>query len=75
VVAEPGLRARGLFYRMTAEDGRAVPQVNTGIRLDGAANAPRAAPPRLGEHGPEVLRTLLGKSEDEIGRLADAGVI
>jgi crotonobetainyl-CoA:carnitine CoA-transferase CaiB-like acyl-CoA transferase len=60
---------------MTTDDGRAVPQVNTGIRLDGAANAPRSAPPRLGEHGPEVLRRLLGRSEDEIRRLQAAGVI
>jgi crotonobetainyl-CoA:carnitine CoA-transferase CaiB-like acyl-CoA transferase len=75
VAADPGLRARGLFYRMSTADGREVPQVNTGIRVDGAANAPRTAPPRLGEHGHEVLRSLLDKSDDEIRRLAAAGVI
>jgi crotonobetainyl-CoA:carnitine CoA-transferase CaiB-like acyl-CoA transferase len=75
VVADPGLRARGLFYRMAAPDGRTVPQVNTGIRLDGAANAPRSAPPRLGEHGEEILRTLLGKSDEEIRHLQAAGIV
>jgi crotonobetainyl-CoA:carnitine CoA-transferase CaiB-like acyl-CoA transferase len=74
-VADPGLRERGLFYRMSTPDGRRVPQVNTGIRLDGAPNAPRSAPPRLGEHGREVLRSLLGKSDDEILGLETAGII
>ncbi len=46
VAADPNLLARGLFYRMSCQDGRQVPQVNTGIRVDGAANAPRSAPPR-----------------------------
>ncbi len=75
VVADPGLRARGLFYRMTAPDGREVPQVNTGIRLDGVANAPRSAPPRLDQHGRQLLRSLLGKSEEEIARLEAAAVL
>ncbi len=75
VAADPGLRARGLFYRMSCPDGREVPQVNTGIRLDGAANAPRSAPPRLGEHGEEILRSLLGKDDDEITDLQAAGIL
>ena len=75
VAADPGLRARGLFYRMSAPDGRELPQVNTGMRLDGAANAPRFAPPRLDEHGRQLLRLLLGKSDQEIARLEAAGVL
>ncbi len=75
VAADPGLRTRGLFYRMTAPDGRELPQVNTGIRLDGAANAPRLAPPRLDEHGRELLRALLGKSDEEVARLQAAGIV
>ncbi len=75
VAADPGLRARGLFYRMTAADGRELPQVNTGIRIDGEANAPRSAPPRLAEHGDDILRALLGKSDEEIARLRAAGVL
>jgi crotonobetainyl-CoA:carnitine CoA-transferase CaiB-like acyl-CoA transferase len=35
----------------------------------------RLAPPLLGQHTTEVLRTLLGKSEAEIARLRAAGVI
>ena len=52
-----------------------MPQVNTGIHLDGAANAPRSAPPKLGEHGEAILRALLGKSDDEIARLQAAGIV
>ncbi|MDQ4059796.1 MAG: CoA transferase, partial [Pseudomonadota bacterium] len=48
VSADPELLRRGLFYRL-AQDGREVPQVGTAIRLDGAANVPRSAPPRLGQ--------------------------
>jgi len=69
------LRERGLFYRMSAADGRQVPQVNSGIQVDGAANAPHSAPPRLGKHGREVLRCLLHKSDDEIEGLEAAGII
>jgi crotonobetainyl-CoA:carnitine CoA-transferase CaiB-like acyl-CoA transferase len=75
VVADPGLRERGLFYRMVREDGREVPQVNTGIRIDGEANTPRRPPPALAEHGAEVLRSVLGKSDDDIARLRAEGII
>jgi crotonobetainyl-CoA:carnitine CoA-transferase CaiB-like acyl-CoA transferase len=75
VAVDPGLRERGLFYRMACEDGREVPQVNTGVRVDGEANAPRRPPRALAEHGLEVLRSLLGKSDDDIARLREAGII
>jgi crotonobetainyl-CoA:carnitine CoA-transferase CaiB-like acyl-CoA transferase len=55
VATDPGLRERGLFYRMVCKDGREVPQVNTGVRIDGEANAPRRAPPALAEHSAEIL--------------------
>jgi crotonobetainyl-CoA:carnitine CoA-transferase CaiB-like acyl-CoA transferase len=75
VAADPDLRERGLFYRMVCEDGREVPQVNTGVRIDGEANAPRRPPPALAEHGAELLRSILGKSDDDIARLRAAGIV
>jgi crotonobetainyl-CoA:carnitine CoA-transferase CaiB-like acyl-CoA transferase len=75
VAADPDLRERGLFYRMAGEHGSGVPQVNTGFRVDGAANAPHAAPHRLGEHGEAILRSLLGKSDDQIRHLKAAGIL
>jgi crotonobetainyl-CoA:carnitine CoA-transferase CaiB-like acyl-CoA transferase len=70
IAADPELIARGLFYRL----GKA-PQVGTGIQLDGEANAPRNLAPRLGADTADVLRGLLGKSDEEIARLRAVRVI
>lgn len=75
VSSDAGLLERGLFYRMATQGGHALPQVNTGIRIDSRANAPRRAPPKLGVDDTAILRSLLGKSDHEIGRLRDAGII
>ena len=73
--ADGELLARGLFYRLDADGGEPVPQINTAIQLDGAANAPRTPPPGLGDDGAVVLRELLGRTDDEIAALAADGVI
>ena len=76
VAADPGLRERGLFYRM-ARDGRrarcrrSIPASTSTAR----ANAPRRPPPALGEHTADVLRSVLGKSDDDIARLRAAGIV
>jgi len=75
VAADSDLLERGLFYSMAGPDGRQIPQVNTGVRIDGAANAPRHPSPALASHGPEVLRSVLGKSDEEIARLRAAGIV
>ncbi len=74
VASDPELAARGLFYRL--RDGeRDVPQVGTGFQLDGQANAPRSAPPRLGEHTRTVLKDVLGYDDDRIQALAASRII
>ncbi|GJD53107.1 Acetyl-CoA:oxalate CoA-transferase [Methylobacterium crusticola] len=75
VAADEALRRRGLVYRMEREDGSAVPQVGTGIQLDGRPNAPRSAPPRLGEHDRAVLTEVLGYDDDKVRALAGSGAI
>lgn len=75
VVADEGLLERGFFYAMHPEGREAIPQVNTGIRVDDKPNAPRTPPPALGADGAAVLRDVLGKSEDEIARLNAAKII
>ncbi|HVE25302.1 MAG TPA: CoA transferase [Sporichthya sp.] len=59
VVTDPHLLARGLFYRHgDGED--AIPQVNTGWQLDGAANRLRRRPPALGADTADVVTDWLG---------------
>lgn len=58
VITDEAMLERGMFYRVAGEDGRFVPQVGTGIVIDGVPNVPRSAPPRLGEHNEAVLRDL-----------------
>jgi crotonobetainyl-CoA:carnitine CoA-transferase CaiB-like acyl-CoA transferase len=74
VAADPVLQRRGLFYKLCA-DGREVPQVGTGIIVDGKANQPRHQPPVLGEHTVDILQTLLGCGEAEIASLRNAKAI
>lgn len=74
VAADAELQRRGLFYRLVAE-GREIPQVGTGFRLDGAANAPRSAPPRLGQHTREVLAEMLEYDAAKLDALAGAKII
>jgi crotonobetainyl-CoA:carnitine CoA-transferase CaiB-like acyl-CoA transferase len=54
VAADAELQRRGLFYALD-DNGRLVPQVGLGIRIDGAAATARSAPPALGEHSDELL--------------------
>lgn len=61
------LQDRGLFFALRDGD-RMTPQVGLGIRIDGMAARPHAAPPELGQHTDEVLATLrqhqAGKQQD-----------
>jgi crotonobetainyl-CoA:carnitine CoA-transferase CaiB-like acyl-CoA transferase len=65
VVADPEFQRRGLFYNLAVGD-RLIPQVGTGIQIDGCANGVRSAPPTLGSSTVEVLRDIAGLSEGEI---------
>ena len=71
---DDALQERGLFYRLRA-DGRDMPQIGSGVLIDGESNQPRMAPPRLGEHTTEILRSLLGFDETAIEALKHAKAI
>ncbi len=71
---DEALHERGLLFRLE-EGGRRVPQVGTGIQLDGAANVPRHLPPRLGEHSADALRDWLGVDGDELAGLRARGTV
>ena len=74
LAADAALRERGVVYRLE-HDGRAIPQVGLGIRVDGAAAGIRVAPPRLGEHTDSVLSELLGYDRKRIDQLRSAGAV
>jgi crotonobetainyl-CoA:carnitine CoA-transferase CaiB-like acyl-CoA transferase len=76
VTADAALIERGLFYAVDEGEGRTpIPQVNTGIRIDNQANAPRRPPCRLGADTDHVLGELLGLSTEEIRELRDQKVV
>jgi crotonobetainyl-CoA:carnitine CoA-transferase CaiB-like acyl-CoA transferase len=74
VVADEALLARGVFYRAANTGERPVPQVGTGIIVDGISNSPRLMPPRLGAHTDDVLQGLLGIEETELRNLAEKSI-
>jgi crotonobetainyl-CoA:carnitine CoA-transferase CaiB-like acyl-CoA transferase len=74
VAADAALQQRGLFYRLRSEGGD-TPQVGSGVLIDGKPNQPRQAPPRLGEHTAEILRSLLGYDEAAIEAMKRAKAI
>lgn len=65
---------RGLFYD-AGEAGALAPQVGLGIHVDGKPVGCRTSPPNLGEHNEEVLRHLLGYSDELISDLERAAII
>lgn len=74
VAADTEFHDRGLLYKLDA-DGRQVPQVGTGFQIDGEANVPRMAPPKLGASTAEILRDIAKLSDDEIAALRSGGII
>lgn len=74
VTEEPHFLARELFYRVTRH-GHDVPQVGLGIHVDGASPGCSRPPPRLGEHGSEILRNDLQFEDEAIAALQASGVI
>jgi crotonobetainyl-CoA:carnitine CoA-transferase CaiB-like acyl-CoA transferase len=74
VSADAALQERGVLYRIEA-NGRAVPQVGFGIRVNGLEAGIRMAPPLLGEHTVHVLSEQLGYTRARIDELRGRGVI
>lgn len=70
VYADPHVQARGLRQELPHPAG-VVPTVASPLRLSETPVQYRQAPPLLGQHTQEVLRDILGLSDQEIRELTD----
>ena len=75
VFDEPQVKARGVRVELQHATAGALPTVASPMRFSDTPIEYRLAPPLLGEHTTEVLRSVLGKTDAEIERLRGAGVI
>ena len=69
------LRARGMFVRLAHPKAGAVTAMGVPIRLWDTPGAAQAPAPLLGQHTDQILRDVVGMSEDEIGALREKGVL
>jgi crotonobetainyl-CoA:carnitine CoA-transferase CaiB-like acyl-CoA transferase len=72
--SDPHLIATGGLAPMTLPDGRETASPLLPITLDGQRPGLRLNPPKLGEHGRELLESL-GYSAQEVGDLVQAGIV
>lgn len=75
VFEDAQVKARGLRLDLPHALGGLAPQVASPIRLSATPVEYRHAPPLLGQHTEQVLRSLLGMSLERIGELRSAGVL
>ncbi len=75
LAADPHLNERGFFVRLPHPEVGV--RVHTGIPwlLTNAPHGVQAPAPLLGQHTTEVLRDILGYSEEEIARLREEQVV
>jgi len=71
----PLARERGLLVEVDDRRGGTRPVVRAPARFSDARNDVRGPPPRLGEHGDEILRGLLGYDDARIRALEAGGVL
>jgi crotonobetainyl-CoA:carnitine CoA-transferase CaiB-like acyl-CoA transferase len=71
----PQVRARGLRIALPHPLAGTVPMVRSPLVFGGRGLHADGAPPTLGQHTDEVLRTLLARSDGEIAALRASGVV
>jgi formyl-CoA transferase len=74
-LADPQIVARGLRIDLPHPLAGHVPLVGNPIKMSATPPAYERPPPLLGEHTEEVLRELIGCSEEDLLALKQAGVI
>lgn len=69
------VKSRNIHIETPRSDGSMIPGVASPIRLSKTPPSYRSAPPGLGEHTEDVLRSVLNKSDEDIQQLAQSGTI
>ena len=76
VATSPQLQSRRFFKQIRTPSGESVPVPGLPFPADFSdIEDPQAPAPRLGEHTRDVLATLLGRSDDQIVRLYESGIV
>ena len=75
VFANPQVQARGIAMDMPHPSAGKVTLVRSPLRLSATPAATDLPPPLLGQHTDEVLRDVLGRSDDDIAALRKRGVL
>jgi crotonobetainyl-CoA:carnitine CoA-transferase CaiB-like acyl-CoA transferase len=75
VVNDPQIAARGMIVEMEHPIAGKVRLPNLPFHFSKADVSPRRPAPLLGQHNREVLREVLGYSEEQVASLVGAGVL
>ncbi len=75
VFEDPQVQHRKLRVDMPHPLGGVAPLVASPVRLSETPVEYRIAPPTLGQHNAEVLKSLLGRSDADLKRLKNAGIL
>jgi crotonobetainyl-CoA:carnitine CoA-transferase CaiB-like acyl-CoA transferase len=71
VFEDPQVQHRGLWQQLPHPEGGMTPTIASPLRLSETPVQYRMAAPTLGQHTQEILRNVLGKSQNEIDQLGD----
>ncbi|WP_070154533.1 CaiB/BaiF CoA transferase family protein [Sphingobium phenoxybenzoativorans] len=74
-LTHPQSVARNMVVEVDHSSAGDMKMTGRSIKFPGSPQSASSAPPRIGENGPQILRDLLGMSDGDIARLADAKVI
>ncbi|MGH0036815.1 MAG: CaiB/BaiF CoA transferase family protein [Myxococcota bacterium] len=76
IAADPHVERRDMLLEVPRPDSdRPMQVVGNPVKLSRVGEGPVTRFPRLGQHGAEVLREILGLGDDEIAALRERGVI
>ena len=73
VVEHPQVKARGVVHEVVHPRAGTVRVIGSPVRMSGTPAKKPTPSPTLGQHTSEVLKDVLGISDDEIARLKSAG--